>query len=106
MQALSILRSFLATTPLPSEAQQIDRQLATLATNSISALKPSEFPDGADSLHIFFYSVLMLSTDLHNDKVQVKMTPEQFQRNITGVVNISEKEIRNVYENVKQNPVK
>ena len=105
MQAVTILRDFLKSNPLPSEGQQIDRIMTDLANKNVSAIKPSEFPEGADSLSVFFFSLLMLNTDLHNSKIEVKMTPDQFVRNLAGQVNVPEKQLRFVYDDIKETPL-
>jgi len=37
-----------------------------------------------DAAYVLSYSIMMLNTDLHNPGVKVKMTPEDFRRNLRG----------------------
>ncbi len=73
MDALKALREYLKANPLPSESQQIDRELQNFVAHITSAaaganqvtLLPSEYVDGPESLFTLCFGLIMLSTDLH-----------------------------------------
>ena len=80
------LRVYLDSFRLPGESQKIERLMEKLAGRLFDGLSPPLNPKfaSADVVFILSYSVIMLNTDLHNTTVDVKMTKEQFRRNLRG----------------------
>lgn len=66
---------------LPKEAQMIERLIESFALQYYE-LNKTMFPD-SDSTFTLTYSILLLNTDLHSDKIpkHKKMTKKQFIRN-------------------------
>ena len=95
------LRLFLSTFKLPGEAQQIERIVKIFATSYFTD-NPTEFPD-EDTPFILAYSLLMLNTDAHSDRIQTKdkMTKQQFVNNNLRVCPTLMKDcIEKMYENI------
>src|SRR5690606_8249468 len=85
MRFVDALRGFLQKFRLPGEAQKIDRLMLKFAERYISD-NPNAFAN-ADTAYVLSYSVIMLNTDLHSDKLKGKarMTKEEFIRNNRGI---------------------
>ena len=95
------LRLFLSTFKLPGEAQQIER-IVKLFANTYFADNPTEFPD-ADTPFILAYSLLMLNTDAHSDRIQAKnkMTKQQFiNNNIRVCPTLTKDYLEKMYDNI------
>ena len=119
---------------LPREGQRIDRVLKTfgmclflfffflpLLPPSFSLTPPStpgyqfyeqnrNLPSGVvfrdqKACHSLSFALLMLNTDLHNPNVPNKMTPEQFEMNLTGFnggENFNQNFLREIYLRIQQ----
>lgn len=95
------LRMFLDTFRLPGEAQQIDRIISAFA-ESYYKDNPNSFPD-LDTCYVMAYSLIMLNTDAHSDKVPAhkKMTKPQFVRNNREVLStMSESYLEEIYDRI------
>ncbi|MCJ1309545.1 guanine nucleotide exchange protein for ADP-robosylation factor [Agyrium rufum] len=79
------LRLFLQSFRLPGEAQKIDRFMLKFAERYITG-NPNAFAN-ADTAYVLAYSVIMLNTDQHSDKLkgQRRMTKEDFIKNNRGI---------------------
>lgn len=97
------LRMFLDTFRLPGEAQQIDRIMSAFASAYFQD-NPNRFPD-LDTCYVMAYSLIMLNTDAHSDKVATnkKMTKQQFVRNNREVLTtMSETYLEEMYDRIVQ----
>lgn len=83
------LRYFLSLFKLPGEAQQIDRIMQAFADRWAEENGAAEDADGgplsAETAYVLAFSLIMLNTDLHSDKIESKMSKEQFVRNNRGI---------------------
>ena len=77
------LRQFLQSFRLPGEAQKIDRFMLKFAERYITG-NPNAFAN-ADTAYVLSYSVIMLNTDQHSNKVKKRMTVEDFIKNNRGI---------------------
>ena len=105
------LRTFLAKFKLPGEAQQIDRILERFARLYYEKNSRTGVFAKADVCFILAFSLIMLNTDLHNDKIKVekKMTKEQFvsnNRGINGGKDVPRSLLESMYERIKSNEIR
>ncbi len=103
------IRAFLAGFRLPGEAQKIDRMMEKFAEQYCKQNVNSAFPN-ADSAFILAYSVIMLTTDLHNPNIapERRMTKEGFIRNNRGVLDgkdFPREFLERIYDKIKANPI-
>lgn len=95
------LRMLLSQFKLPGEAQQIER-IVEIFAKVYHMDNPNVFID-QDTPFILAYSLLMLNTDAHSEKIpkNKKMTKQQFiQNNIRVCKNISEEYLGKMYDNI------
>ena len=74
MQGLTFdfaLRKLLSKFKLPGEAQQIERVVWQFSQSFHQANPQAANPE---ELHVLSYAIIMLATDAHNPKQEVKMT--------------------------------
>ena len=81
------LRRMLKRVDLPKEGQRIDRVLKCFGYQFFEENR--SLPCGAvfrdaKACHSLSFALMMLNTDLHNPNVPNKMTPKQFETNLTG----------------------
>ena len=69
MAIVTALRTFLAGFRLPGEAQKIDRLMLKFAQRYYENNPELEMFASADTCYVLAYSIIMLTTDLHNDQV-------------------------------------
>ena len=70
MAIVTALRTFLAGYRLPGEAQKIDRLMLKFAQRYYeNNPELAEIFASADTCYVLAYSIIMLTTDLHNDQV-------------------------------------
>ena len=70
MAIVTALRTFLAGYRLPGEAQKIDRLMLKFAQRYYeNNPELTEIFASADTCYVLAYSIIMLTTDLHNDQV-------------------------------------
>ena len=63
----------------------------------------------ADAAYVLAYSVIMLTTDLHSDRVKKKMTKEEFIRNNRGIndsEDLPQEYLSKIYEEVASSEIK
>ena len=75
MAIVTALRTFLAGYRLPGEAQKIDRLMLKFAQRYYeNNPELTEIFASADTCYVLAYSIIMLTTDLHNDQVCNRLT--------------------------------
>jgi Sec7-like guanine-nucleotide exchange factor len=74
------MRKFLSTFRLPGEAEIVDRILERFAERYFEQNRTSVF-ENADTAYVMAFSIMMLSTDLHNPSQKKKMTAEEWLSN-------------------------
>uniref|UniRef100_A0A915ESL1 SEC7 domain-containing protein n=1 Tax=Ditylenchus dipsaci TaxID=166011 RepID=A0A915ESL1_9BILA len=72
------LRSILDKFRLPGEAQKIDRIMEKFASRYCECNPGLNLFASADTAYVLSYSIIMLTTDLHNAQVKRKMTKEEY----------------------------
>ena len=95
------LRLFLSRFRLPGEAQKIDR-IINAFSQRYYADNPALFPN-QDTPYVLAFSLIMLNTDRHSDKIpeKRKMTKEQFIRNNREVLaTMPEQYLGEMYERI------
>ncbi|GFO03195.1 Brefeldin a-inhibited guanine nucleotide-exchange protein 1 [Plakobranchus ocellatus] len=87
MDIVSALRKFLEGFRLPGESQKIDRLMEKFASRYYECNQQLEIFASADTAYVLAFSVIMLTTDLHNPQVKAssKMTKEQYIRMNRGI---------------------
>ncbi|RUS86770.1 hypothetical protein EGW08_005493, partial [Elysia chlorotica] len=87
MDIVSALRKFLSGFRLPGESQKIDRLMEKFASRYYECNQQLEIFASADTAYVLAFSVIMLTTDLHNPQVKAnhKMTKEQYIRMNRGI---------------------
>jgi len=104
MRFVDALRSFLQSFRLPGEAQKIDRFMLKFAERYISG-NPNAFAN-ADTAYVLAYSVILLNTDQHSDKLKGKarMTKEDFIKNNRGIndnADLPEEYLGGIYDEIR-----
>ena len=101
------LRQFLQSFRLPGEAQKIDRFMLKFAERYITG-NPDAFAN-ADTAYVLAYSVIMLNTDQHSQKLKGKrMTVEDFIKNNKGIndnSDLPEEYLAGIYDEIAQNEI-
>ncbi len=115
MEILDELREYLKVNKLSGESQKIDRQLTDFVSSLSSQNKlpkaiadPNVWCAGPDSVHVLCFSFLMLNTDLHvaarqHQGKNTKYSPmslDNFKKNLRGVVNLSDEEFKQIYDDI------
>ncbi|KAA0168458.1 hypothetical protein FNF31_00340 [Cafeteria roenbergensis] len=103
---VTALRTFLEAFRLPGEAQMIERLMEDFAAHLFEQA-PGDYAD-KDAIFVFSFSIIMLTTDAHNDQVTKKMTLQDFVRNnrgINGGNNLPESLIAEVYADIQNRPL-
>ncbi|CAL1541394.1 unnamed protein product, partial [Lymnaea stagnalis] len=87
LDIVSALRKFLEGFRLPGESQKIDRLMEKFASRYYECNQGLEIFASADTAYVLAFSVIMLTTDLHNPQVKPssKMTKEQYIRMNRGI---------------------
>eukprot|EP01137_Pigoraptor_chileana_P033942 Opistho-2@25725 len=85
LSLVEALRRFLEGFRLPGEAQKIDRLMEKFAQRYIANNPGNGIFANADTAYVLAYSIIMLTTDLHNPQVKKKMTKGEFVRNNRGI---------------------
>ena len=101
------LRQFLQSFRLPGEAQKIDRFMLKFAERYITG-NPNAFAN-ADTAYVLAYSVIMLNTDQHSQKIKGRrMTKEDFIKNNRGIndnADLPEEYLIGIFEEIAQNEI-
>ncbi|KAI5821112.1 hypothetical protein BZA77DRAFT_238616 [Pyronema omphalodes] len=108
MLFVDALRRFLQSFRLPGEAQKIDRFMLKFAERYISG-NPNAFAN-ADTAYVLAYSVIMLNTDQHSEKLKGKarMTKEDFIKNNRGIndnADLPEEYLGRIYDEIRTNEI-
>ena len=107
---LSALRIFLAAGfRLPGEAQKVDRLMEKFAARYIDTNSENEIFASADAAYVLAFSIIMLTTDLHNDQVRVKMTKEDYikmNRGINESKDLPREYLESIYNQVAKEEIK
>jgi len=77
------LRTYLEAFRLPKEAQQIDRVLLSFSA-AFHRANPT-YMHSEDGVYTLVFSIIMLTTDLHNPLVPKKMSLDQYLVNTRGI---------------------
>ena len=100
------LRKFLKQFQLVGDAQEKERVLMYFAKRYVDA-NNTTFTD-VDSCHTLTCAIMLLNTDLHDAKVQNKMTLNEFVENLRGLNNgasFPEVLLESLYSAIKNEPL-
>ena len=100
------LRKFLKQFQLVGDAQEKERVLMYFAKRYVDA-NNTAFTD-VDSCHTLTCAIMLLNTDLHDIKVQNKMTLSEFIENLRGLNNgasFPEVLLESLYSAIKNEPL-
>lgn len=101
------LRLFLQSFRLPGEAQKIDRFMLKFAERYMAG-NPNAFAN-ADTAYVLAYSVIMLNTDQHSQKMKGKrMTTEDFIKNNRGIndnADLPDEYLTSIYNEIAENEI-
>ena len=110
MDLLAALRIFLsAGFRLPGEAQKVDRLMEKFAARYIDTNTENEIFASADTAYVLAFSIIMLTTDLHNDQVKVKMTKEDYikmNRGINESKDLPREYLEAIYEEISKEEIR
>ena len=65
--------------------QKIDRLMEKFAARYFECNPSQDLFASADTAYVLAYSIIMLTTDLHSDRVRKKMTKDEFIKNNRGI---------------------
>ncbi len=102
----SALRKFLKQFQLVGDAQEKERVLMYFAKRFVDA-NNTTFQD-VDSCHTLTCAIMLLNTDLHDMKIQNKMTLTEFVENLKGLnngTNFSDALLESLYSAIKNEPL-
>lgn len=100
------LRQFLQSFRLPGESQKIDRFMLKFAERYVTG-NPNAFAT-ADAAYVLAYSVIMLNTDLHSDRIKRRMTKEDFIKNNRGIndnSDLPDEYLSGIYDEIQSNEI-
>lgn len=100
------LRKFLKQFQLVGDAQEKERVLMYFAKRYVDA-NNTTFQD-VDSCHTLTCAIMLLNTDLHDSKIQSKMTLTEFVENLKGLnngSNFSDALLESLYSAIKSEPL-
>jgi len=103
------LRNLLDKFRLPGEAQKIDRIMEKFASRYCSCNPDTGLFASADTAYVLSYSIIMLTTDLHNSQVKQKMTREQYikmNRGINDQGDLPDEFLSAIYDDIAANEIK
>ena len=66
---------------------------------------PGRVADNPDTILLLAFALAMLNTDLHNQNVKRRMTPEDFMKNLRGTDNgndLDQDMLRNMYTRIQK----
>ncbi|VDL61592.1 unnamed protein product [Hymenolepis diminuta] len=87
MDFLPALRLFISGFWLPGEAQKIDRLMEKFAARYCACNPNNTLFSSADTAYVLAFSIIMLTTDLHSEKIKEKqkMSKEEYIRMNRGI---------------------
>ncbi|KAK3752750.1 hypothetical protein QZH41_018716 [Actinostola sp. cb2023] len=103
------LRVFLNNFRLPGEAQKIDRLMEKFASRYLETNPSNCVFASADAAYVLAYSIIMLTTDLHNSQVKRKITKEQYitmNKGINDSKDLPQEYLERIYDEILQNEIK
>lgn len=106
---LAALRLFLEKFRLPGEAQKIDRLMLKFASRYLDCNPRQKIFASADAAYVLAFSIIMLTTDLHNKTVKNKMTQQGYinmNRGINEGGNIPTELLIAIFEDISKNEIK
>ena len=106
---VSALRHFLEGFRLPGEAQKIDRLMEKFASRFCECNPNQDIFASADTAYVLAYSIIMLATDLHSDRVKKKMTKEEFIKNNRGIndsEDLPKEYLAKIYDEIASSEIK
>lgn len=106
---LAALRLFLEKFRLPGEAQKIDRLMLKFASRYLDCNPRQGIFASADAAYVLAFSIIMLTTDLHNKTVKNKMTKPGYinmNRGINEGGNIPTELLEAIFEDISKNEIK
>ncbi|ULU14362.1 hypothetical protein L3Y34_016702 [Caenorhabditis briggsae] len=106
---LAALRLFLEKFRLPGEAQKIDRLMLKFASRYLDCNPRQGIFASADAAYVLAFSIIMLTTDLHNKTVKNKMTKQGYinmNRGINEGGNIPTELLEAIFEDISKNEIK
>lgn len=109
MDFVSALRLFLNNFRLPGEAQKIDRLMEKFASRYLETNPSNTVFASADAAYVLAYSIIMLTTDLHNSQVKRKITKEQYitmNKGINDSRDLPREYLESIYDEISQNEIK
>ncbi|XP_048583059.1 brefeldin A-inhibited guanine nucleotide-exchange protein 1 isoform X2 [Nematostella vectensis] len=109
MEFVSSLRLFLTNFRLPGEAQKIDRLMEKFASRYFDTNPNNSVFASADAAYVLAYSIIMLTTDLHNPQVKRKITKEQYcsmNRGINDSKDLPQEYLEGIYDEIQHNEIK
>uniref|UniRef100_A0A8R1HNA7 SEC7 domain-containing protein n=1 Tax=Caenorhabditis japonica TaxID=281687 RepID=A0A8R1HNA7_CAEJA len=109
LDILAALRLFLEKFRLPGEAQKIDRLMLKFASRYMDCNPRQGIFASADAAYVLAFSIIMLTTDLHNKTVKKKMTPEDYikmNRGINDGGDFTPELLGAIYEDISKNEIK
>ncbi|RDW80746.1 Sec7 [Coleophoma crateriformis] len=103
------LRELLESFRLPGESALIER-IVTVFSEKYCAGSPPEGVADKDAVFVLTYAIIMLNTDQHNPnlKSQVRMTYNDFARNLRGVnggQDFAPEYLQSIFDNIKSNEI-
>lgn len=106
---LAALRSFLEKFRLPGEAQKIDRLMLKFASRYLDCNPDQDTFANADAAYVLAFSIILLTTDLHNKTIKNKITKEGYismNRGINDGGNIPEELLLSIFDDISKNEIK
>ncbi|KAI1715915.1 sec7 domain-containing protein [Ditylenchus destructor] len=103
------LRAILDKFRLPGEAQKIDRIMEKFASRYCDCNPGLNLFASADTAYVLSYSIIMLTTDLHNAQVKRKMTKEEYikmNRGINDQADLPDEFLCQIYDDISANEIK
>ncbi|XP_028967932.1 brefeldin A-inhibited guanine nucleotide-exchange protein 1 [Galendromus occidentalis] len=105
---VAAVRHFLEGFRIPGESQKIDRLMQKFASRYFEN-NPGGVFASADTAYVLAFSIIMLTTDLHNPQIKNKMTKEEFiknQRGINDSADLPADYLSNIYDEIAENEIK
>lgn len=109
MGILAALRLFLEKFRLPGEAQKVDRLMLKFASRYLDCNPNQEVFASADAAYVLAFSIILLTTDLHNKTIKNKITKEGYismNRGINDGGNIPKELLESIFDDISKNEIK
>jgi Sec7-like guanine-nucleotide exchange factor len=109
MDFVPALRLLLSKFRLPGESQKIDRIMEKFASRYCETNPSTQVFATADTAYVLAYSVIMLTTDLHSDRVKRKMTKDDYikmNRGINDSKDLPRDVLEGIYDDIAANEIR